>query len=286
MAPPLLFLHGGPGAPSMPAHRRYFDPDFYRFVTLHQRGCGRSTPLAETRGNTAEALIADIERLRAIRGIARWLVVGGSWGTALGIAYGEAHPEACLGFGLIGVTLGRETDRSWWWEGTRKLFPEAFDAMVDILPPEERDRPVEAMHRRVIDPDPGIHLPAATALCLFSAATVALEPSAETLARYRDRDTVLPLARLFLHYSVNAHFMTPGQLLAGIERIAHLPCRMVAARYDVTTPPEGAWTLHKAWPGSHFTLVRNGAHGLSDPDVGRAFFDCIEQLKETAREDA
>lgn len=132
----------------------------------------------------------------------------------------------------------------------------------------------------MIDPDPDIHLPAAKALCLFSAATVSLEPNPAVLARYEDPHVVLPLARLFLHYSINGHFFTDGQLLNDLGKIIHLPSVIVASRYDVTTPPEAAWTLHKAWPGSTYTVVRNGAHGLSDPDVARAFLGCTEELKD------
>ena len=29
---PVVFLHGGPGAGANPAHRRFFDPEFYRIV--------------------------------------------------------------------------------------------------------------------------------------------------------------------------------------------------------------------------------------------------------------
>ena len=43
-------------------------------------------------GNT----VADIERLRADFGIDQWLVFGGSWGSTLALAYGQAHPERCL----------------------------------------------------------------------------------------------------------------------------------------------------------------------------------------------
>eukprot|EP00967_Tisochrysis_lutea_P064343 scaffold83298_cov27-Tisochrysis_lutea.AAC.1 len=42
--------------------------------------------------NTTEALVSDLEKLRAHLGIASWLVLGGSWGVALGLAYASAHP--------------------------------------------------------------------------------------------------------------------------------------------------------------------------------------------------
>ena len=45
---PVVFLHGGPGAGSTAAHRRFFDPRHYRIVLFDQRGAGRSRPFAET----------------------------------------------------------------------------------------------------------------------------------------------------------------------------------------------------------------------------------------------
>jgi proline iminopeptidase len=49
---PVLFLHGGPGAGATPAHRRFFDPEYWRIVIFDQRGAGRSTPLGEIADNT------------------------------------------------------------------------------------------------------------------------------------------------------------------------------------------------------------------------------------------
>lgn len=275
----VIFVHGGPGAPSAPRHRRWFDPGAFNFVTIHQRGCGRSTPNAETAANTTQHLIADLEALREHLGIARWLVVGGSWGSILSLAYGQAHPDRCLGFVLTGVTLAREGEGDWWWTGTRRLFPEAFDRFIAALPEKLRDDPKQGCHRLLMDSDPAVCLPVAKALCLFSAATVTVEPNPEIVARYEDPAVTLPLARLFLHYNVNRYFLAPGQLLHELARIEHLPCALVGGRYDVTTPVDAAWALHRRWPGSSLEIVPGGAHGLSEPAMAQAFFDAVETMK-------
>lgn len=276
---PVMFLHGGPGAPATPAHRRFFDPNFYRLIVMHQRGCGKSRPLAQVRGNDTHALIRDIEALRQLRGVEKWLIAGGSWGSILSLAYGQYHPDNCLGFSLVGVTLARESDVDWWWNGTGMLFPEAFDQVIGHLPLALRNNPRAGYYELLMDPDPAIHLPAAKVLCHFSAATVTIKPDPAKLAAYDDPDVILPLARFFLHYITEGYFLRPGQILEDLPRITHLPCFIVGGRYDVTTPAEGPWTLHKAWPNSTITIVNNGAHGLSDPDVARAFLASNEALK-------
>ncbi|MGH8634364.1 MAG: alpha/beta fold hydrolase, partial [Burkholderiales bacterium] len=146
---PVLFLHGGPGAGASPAHRRFFDPAHYRIVIFDQRGAGRSTPLGELRDNTTLHLVADIERLRTHLGIERWLVFGGSWGSTLALAYGEAHPERCAGFILRGVFLCRGSEIDWFLYGLRALFPEAWRTFAEIIPAPERGDLLAAYYRRL-----------------------------------------------------------------------------------------------------------------------------------------
>ncbi len=120
---PVVFLHGGPGGGSTPAHRRLFDPARYRIVLLDQRMCGRSTPHASEPGadlttNTTWTLVADLERLREHLGIERWLVFGGSWGSTLALAYAQTHPERVTELVLRGIfTLGRS------WSGSTRVAP-------------------------------------------------------------------------------------------------------------------------------------------------------------------
>src|SRR5262252_7240241 len=94
---PAVVLHGGPGSGCTSWHRRLFDPAAYRVVLFDQRGCGRSRPHASSpetdlSGNTTDNLIADMEQLREHLEVERWLALGGSWGSALALAYAEQFP--------------------------------------------------------------------------------------------------------------------------------------------------------------------------------------------------
>src|SRR6186997_1400624 len=160
---PVVFLHGGPGAGLVPDYRRFFDPQAYRVILFEQRGAGRSRPHASLDDNTTWHLVADVEQIREQFGVDQWLVFGGSWGSTLALAYAEAHPERCLGLVLRGIFLARPSELDWFMHGMRYVFPEAWRAFCEFLPPSERLDLLGNYHRRLVHPDPAIHMPAAQA---------------------------------------------------------------------------------------------------------------------------
>ena len=131
---PVVYVHGGPGAPTSPDVRRLFDPDHYRIVLFHQRGTGRSTPHAELKDNTTWHLVADMEKLRQHLEIERWHICGGSWGSTLSLAYGESHPEHCISLMLRGIFLCRDHEIDWFLHGIGKFFPESERAFLEPIP--------------------------------------------------------------------------------------------------------------------------------------------------------
>lgn len=277
---PVLFLHGGPGAGCTPAYRRFFDPAAYRILLFDQRGAGRSTPGAETQSNTTQHLIRDIETLRRHLSVDRWLVFGGSWGSTLALAYGEAHPERCLGFVLRGVFLGRRTEVDWFLHGMGTFFPEAHRAFLAPIPPEERgDGLLAAYHRRLTDPDPRVHLPAARAWSRYESACSALRPGpADTAAVAGDR-AALSLARLEAHYFKNGLFLRDGQLLGDLHRIKGLPATIVQGRYDVVCPIATADELARAWPGAEYMPVPEAGHSAMEFGIRSALVSATERMK-------
>ncbi|MEO1102917.1 MAG: prolyl aminopeptidase, partial [Pseudomonadota bacterium] len=257
---PALFLHGGPGAGAKPFQRRTFDPQRFRVILFDQRGCGRSTPSAELSGNTTQALIADIETVREMLGIEQWLVTGGSWGSLLSLSYAIAYPERCLGLRLHGVFLGSPDETQFWFHGIGRFFPEAFAAFEALVPEDERDDLLSAYYKRLVDPDPAVHLTAAQALRGFSARTQTLLPSAAHVQAQIEPRAALELARIFTHYCTNRFFLPASHVLSGVSRLRHLPCEIVQGRYDVVTPPRGAYRVKEAWPEARFTIIDLASH--------------------------
>src|SRR5471032_2883443 len=196
---PVIFLHGGPGAGVSPQHRRFFDPQHYRVILFDQRGAGKSTPLGECRDNTTQLLIADIETLRELFGVERWLVFGGSWGSTLALAYGEVHPERCLGFVLRGIFLCRQSEIEWFLYGLKNIFPEAWQKFAATLPANERADLLDAYCKRLMDPDPDVHLPAARAWGVYEGSCSTLLPSPDTVAHFASDVVALGLARMEAH---------------------------------------------------------------------------------------
>ena len=275
---PVVFLHGGPGAGATPVHLRFFDPRRYRIVVFDQRGAGRSTPVGELRRNTTPYLIADMERLRTELGIERWLVFGGSWGSTLALAYGEVHPERCLGFVLRGIFLARPHEIEWFLYGLRNVFPEAWRKFVTPIPEAERDDLLAAFHRRLTDPDPQVHLAAARAWSTYEGSCSTLVPSPETVAAFGEANMAFGLARIETHYFVEDDFLREGRLLRDLARIRHLPATIVQGRYDMICPIVTADELARAWPEAEYVIVPDAGHSALDPGIRAALVRSTESF--------
>lgn len=279
---PVVFLHGGPGAGANSTHRRFFDPAFYRIVIFDQRGSGRSQPLGEVRDNTTPLLIEDMETLRRHLGIERWFVFGGSWGSTLALAYAEHHPERVRGLALRGIFLCRKSEIQWFLYGLREFAPEAWGAFAGHIPEAERGDLLEAYWKRLIDPDPAVHLPAARAWSVYEGSCSTLLPSPETVRAFSADALALGLARMEAHYFRNDIFLPENFLLANVDKLRQIPSFIVQGRYDLVCPIRNADDLHRAWPEARYIIVPDAGHSAMETGTRAALVAGMEGFKSVA----
>ncbi len=276
---PVVFLHGGPGAGATPAHRRFFDPGFYRIIVFDQRGAGRSTPHGELTDNTTPHLIADMEALRRSRNIESWVVFGGSWGSTLALAYGVAHPERCRALVLRGIFLCRKSEIDWFLYGMVNVFPEPWRSFSEFIPAPERHDLLDAYWRRLSDPDPAVHLPAARAWSSYEGACSTLLPSPETVAAFGEDRMARGRARSEAP-NIRQHGVMGGDHELGHQaRLRKVPAAIVQGRYDMVCPAVSADTLARAWPEASYTVVADAGHSAMEPGIRAALVAQMERLK-------
>ena len=269
-----VVLHGGPGSGCTPWHRRLFDPGSWRVVLFDQRNCGRSTPHASApdtdlaHNNTAN-LVADIERIRAHLGIERWLVLGGSWGGTLALAYAEIHPNRVTEIILFGVTTGRRKEFDWSFRGDlADLFPEQWQRLRDAVPAALRDRDIiEAYCALLNDPDASTREQAALAWCTWESATPAWPPAHGLSPRFSDPAFRMAFARIVTHYVRYYAWLEDKSLIRGAGAIANIPGIMVNGRFDLQAPIGWAYDLKRVWPQAKLVIVDDAGHDASNASI-------------------
>jgi proline iminopeptidase len=276
-----VYLHGGPGSGCQPDHRRLFDPERFHAVLFDQRGAGRSRPKGGREHNTTPHLIADMEKIREKFGFERWMVVGGSWGATLALAYAQAHPERVTGIVLRATFLGTRAElEGAFYRALPRFYPGLYEDFLNVLPPEERAHPIEAYYRRILDSDAAIHSPAARAWGETERILSEHAPSRDRLdsAALNSSGALPSTPFMEAHYFQNDCFMKPDQLMAEADRLAEIPGIIVQGRYDLLCPPATSYALAAKWPRSEVRIVGGAGHSLYDPGIRDAVMKAIADL--------
>ncbi|HEX2667714.1 MAG TPA: prolyl aminopeptidase [Gammaproteobacteria bacterium] len=274
---PAVFVHGGPGGGCNGDSRRFFDPKRYRIVLFDQRGCGRSRPHAELGQNTSQDLVADMEKIRAMLHIDRWLVFGGSWGSTLALLYAESHPEHVLALVLRGIFLGTPPELDWFYRGgIAHMFPDHFADFVAPIPVPERGDLVRAYYKRLTDPELEVRRRAAEAWSMFEARCSTLLPSESLVNYFTEPDVAIAVSRIECHYFLNDCFLAKDQLIRDVGRVRQIPGVIIQGRYDVVCPPSAAWRLKQAWPEAELRLIPDSGHSASEPGTRSALVEATD----------
>ena len=278
---PVIYCHGGPGGGSSPFHRQLFDPALYHIIIFDQRGCGLSTPAMQLESNTTQHLIADMELIRQKLCIPHWVVAGGSWGSTLALAYGQAYPQHCLGFILRGIFLGREQDIDWLYRpagGASQVFPDYYQDFIKPIAHLPQLDILQAYQLQLHHKDQAIRLEAALAWSTWESCIATLLPNEYTLGAEIDSQSALALALIEHHYFMHHCFFKPDQLLNSLHKISHLPCQIVHGRYDMVCKAENAYSLASHWPGAQLNWVADAGHSATEDGIATALYQASQVM--------
>ena len=266
---PVVFLHGGPGGGGSEDVRRFFDPSLYRIIVFDQRGCGRSKPHGCLENNTTWDLVSDIEKIRTILNIKKWMVFGGSWGSTLALAYSQAHPESVSEMILRGIFMLRQKELDWFYqEGASKIFPDAWESFVAIIPHKKRANLMVAYNEIFNGNDEDLKLEAAINWSRWEAATSKLVQNNSLIDEFSDPYFALAFALIENHYFINKGFLnSEDQLIKGIEKIRHIPAKIIQGRYDVVCPMETAYEVYKEWPEATLEIAKSSGHSAFEKEI-------------------
>ena len=267
-AKPAIFLHGGPGGGISPDHRRLFDPERYDVLLFDQRGCGRSTPHASLDANSTWHLVADIERLRVMMGADQWLVFGGSWGSALALAYAQSHPDHVSELVLRGIFTLRRQEIDWYYqEGASRIYPDKWERFLAPIAEKDRGDLLHAYHQILTGEDRTAQVAAARAWSVWEGETIRLLPDAALSATHDEDAFALAFARIENHFFVHRGWLEEGQLIRDAGKLRDIPGVIVQGRYDMACPAETAWALHRAWPEARFEMIEGAGHAYNEPGI-------------------
>jgi len=277
---PVLFVHGGPGGGIDPIYRQFFNPDKYHVILVNQRGAGKSTPHAELKENNTQNLIQDFETIREQLQIDQWMVLGGSWGSTLGLAYAQAHPNRVTKLVLRGIYLATEEEDQWLFGGggANRIFPDHWADFVKLIPETERHNMLNAYYKRLTSEDTEVQHAAAQAWSRWEISISKLVHNPEDVTTFLASPSATSMARLECHYMLNRSFLQPNQLLDDMQKIQHIPGIILHGRYDIVCAAASAWTLHQAWPNSTLHYVNRAGHSMADPDLAKKIIEITDNL--------
>jgi len=277
--PAAVVLHGGPGSSCHAGMLDWFDLSRQRVVLFDQRGAGRSLPAASLAHNRTSDLIQDIERLREHLQIARWMVVGGSWGAALGILYAGRHPERLNALVLRGVFLTSPREMTWFFQSLQASAPEAWAELTSGWRREQKNNVLQFLTALLQNGTVEQQRDAATrwrryenalmqAMIGASAAPGSVEADPAVVAKYVVQS----------HYLSQGCFTSERKLFRAARNAAAVPAILIHGTRDWICPPENAWRLRRFMPHAELRWINGGTHTPEDAAIKVALTQAIRDL--------
>ena len=272
-----VVVHGGPGSGCNDSMLEWFDLSCQRVVLFDQRGAGKSIPSGLLCLNSTDHLIEDMECLRTALAIPRWIVVGGSWGAALAIAYAGTYPEATEALILRGAFLTTKRELDWFFISLRMLVPQAWADLTAGWTARQRGSPLEYLTQLLHHGTNVEQREAALRWGRYEQAIMGAMTGMQLSESLAYSSGLLAKYRIQSHYLAHGCFMSERKLFRWARQASRVRTTVIHGTHDWICPPLNAARLMRFMPHAQMRWIVNGSHTPADPGIHAALCDAIRE---------
>ena len=279
--PAAVVLHGGPGSGCNPGMLEWFDLSRQRVILFDQRGSGKSLPSGCIDNNRTHDVVEDIERLRIRLEIPNWLVVAGSWGTVLGLAYAARYSRTVTGLVLRGTFLASTREMTWFFQSLRALVPAAWKQMTAGWTLAQGQAVLSTLASMILNGTPQQRADAARRWWAYEEAVMRVMLGSNTMEKLpvcTDLDRAIAKYMIQSHYLSHGCFTSERAVFRNARKLKGIPAIVIHGTHDLVCPPENALRLIRFLPHAELRWVIKGTHTSSDPLIARALGAAIHDL--------
>ena len=283
---PVIFLHGGPGSGCQKNQRDLFNLEKVKVIFVDQRGAGKSLPKRSLNNNTTNNIISDIEIIRNKLDIDKWLVVGGSWGSTLALAYAQKHKKRVIGIIIRSIFLGSKDEIRWAFNRSAKLFrPELWESWINIAKKYDSDMdPLKFYGNKLESEDTDEAEVSSIIWSIYESTLSQIDGDTNSIPKNFDKKilqmyNIKPNTPYFeWHYIKNNFFMENNQLLKNADKLNGIPGKIVQGRYDLLCPPINAYNISKKWKDAELIIVEDAAHSANSGALRKSLINAINDM--------
>lgn len=278
LGPASVVLHGGPGSGCNFSMLDWFDLSRQRVILLDQRGAGKSLPAADLTHNTTAELVLDIERLRTTLGITRWAVVGGSWGSTLGILYTGSFPQSVNSLVLRGIFLASRREMRWFFQSLAALAPQAWRQLTAGWNMQQKNNVLQSLTSLLHNGTQEQMQDAAQRWSDYEVAVMQAMTGLAPAQRTHDVEKLISKYRLQSHYLSQDCFLNGRAVFRQARSANKVPAVIVHGTHDWICPPENVIRLQRFMPDAVVRWVEKGTHTASDPAICAALRAAVRDM--------
>ena len=127
-------------------------------------------------------------------------------------------------------------------------------------------------------------LEAEVAWSKWEGSTSVLSYAPEMVSSFSEPRFALAFALIENHYFINKGFLkNENQLITSesIDKIRHIPAKIVQGRYDIVCPMETAWELSKNWPEAELIIAPSSGHSAFEKEITHHLINTTNEYGKT-----